>query len=235
MHFSSIHRLSRFKAVRWDVTFLIRFFFSSPFERKQVTLKNAPLSVAVKQVELNSNSGIFITLNPVGKGYGGRQRLPDNLQQLFRPVAMVQSDNELIATVLLQAEGFREARNLGRKLLSFFTLASELLSPQQHYDWGLRALKSVLQGCGDILRQDKLQNDQQDEVGLAVKALRLGTQSKLTFVDIPRFEALIADIFPATKPSTKSDVGLQEAFQEACQVLHLIPLETQHSTDILFK
>uniref|UniRef100_UPI00358EC9AE cytoplasmic dynein 2 heavy chain 1-like n=1 Tax=Myxine glutinosa TaxID=7769 RepID=UPI00358EC9AE len=181
------------------------------------------------EVELNSNSGIFITLNPAGKGYGGRQRLPDNLQQLFRPVAMVHSDNELIATVLLQAEGFREARDLGRKLLAFFTLASELLSPQQHYDWGLRALKSVLQGCGDLLRRDKLQNNQQgvNEVSLAVRALRLGTQSKLTFVDIPRFEALIADIFPAMKPATKSDAGLREAFQEACRLSHLIPLETQ--------
>lgn len=39
-------------------------------------------------VDLDLDAGIFITLNPAGKGYGGRQKLPDNLKQLFRPVAM---------------------------------------------------------------------------------------------------------------------------------------------------
>lgn len=50
-----------------------------------------------KQVEVNFNSGIFVTLNPAGKGYGGRSKLPDNLKQLFRPIAMSVPDNELIA------------------------------------------------------------------------------------------------------------------------------------------
>lgn len=52
-------------------------------------------------MSVNPNSGIFVTLNPAGKGYGGRSRLPDNLKQLFRPVAMSVPDNELIAEVLL--------------------------------------------------------------------------------------------------------------------------------------
>lgn len=46
---------------------------------------------------MNFNSGIFVTLNPAGKGYGGRSKLPDNLKQLFRPIAMSVPDNELIA------------------------------------------------------------------------------------------------------------------------------------------
>ena len=37
-----------------------------------------------KAVALDRNTGIFVTLNPAGKGYGGRSRLPDNLKQLFR-------------------------------------------------------------------------------------------------------------------------------------------------------
>jgi len=31
-------------------------------------------------IEVNKNSGIFVTLNPAGKGYGGRSKLPDNLK-----------------------------------------------------------------------------------------------------------------------------------------------------------
>lgn len=39
-------------------------------------------------------------MNPAGKGYGGRNKLPNNLKQLFRPVAMSKPDNELIAEVM---------------------------------------------------------------------------------------------------------------------------------------
>jgi dynein heavy chain 2 len=63
-----------------------------------------------KKLDVNFNSGIFVTLNPAGKGYGGRSKLPDNLKQLFRPVAMSVPDNELIAEVLLFAEGFSTAK-----------------------------------------------------------------------------------------------------------------------------
>jgi len=72
---------------------------------------------------MDHNSGIFITMNPAGKDYGGRQKLPDNLKQLFRPVAMTHPDNELIAEVILYSEGFKYAKTLGRKLVAIFNLA----------------------------------------------------------------------------------------------------------------
>eukprot|EP00351_Strombidinopsis_sp_SopsisLIS2011_P002778 CAMPEP_0116872112 /NCGR_PEP_ID=MMETSP0463-20121206/2774_1 /TAXON_ID=181622 /ORGANISM="Strombidinopsis sp, Strain SopsisLIS2011" /LENGTH=217 /DNA_ID=CAMNT_0004511831 /DNA_START=1305 /DNA_END=1959 /DNA_ORIENTATION=+ len=59
-----------------------------------------------RTVEVNKNAGIFVTLNPAGKGYGGRSKLPDNLKQLFRPVAMSAPDFELIAESTFISEGF---------------------------------------------------------------------------------------------------------------------------------
>lgn len=62
-------------------------------------------------------------MNPAGKGYGGRQKLPDNLKQLFRPVVMSHPDNELIAEVILYCESFNYAKSIGRKLVEVFDLS----------------------------------------------------------------------------------------------------------------
>jgi dynein heavy chain 2 len=123
----------------------------------QDALKNGASTLILldRNIEINPNSGIFVTLNPAGKGYGGRSKLPDNLKQLFRPVAMSKPNNELIAEVLLYSDGFKHANILARKLVALFNLSRELLTTQQHYDWGLRALKTVLKGCGTLLRNAK--------------------------------------------------------------------------------
>jgi dynein heavy chain len=68
---------------------------------------------------------------------------------------MVVPDFELIAEIMLVAEGFIEARVLARKFLTLYTLCKELLSKQDHYDWGLRAIKSVLVVAGTLKRGDK--------------------------------------------------------------------------------
>ena len=72
----------------------------------------------------------------------------------FRPCAMVVPDFELICEIMLVAEGFIEARLLARKFITLYTLCRELLSKQDHYDWGLRAIKSVLVVAGSLKRGD---------------------------------------------------------------------------------
>jgi dynein heavy chain 2 len=64
---------------------------------------------------------------------------------------MSKPDNELIAEVVLYSEGFMTAKELGRKMVSLFTVASQLLSAQQHYDWGLRAMKACLATGGSLI------------------------------------------------------------------------------------
>ena len=127
---------------------------------------NSEIELVGKNVKLNKNMGIFITTNP---NYAGRSQLPPNLTKLFRPMAMTRPDRELIAQVMLFSQGFRTAESLASKIVPFFNLCDEQLSPQPHYDFGLRALKAVLASAG-ILKRERLlasRNEGADAAGLS--------------------------------------------------------------------
>ena len=74
---------------------------------------------------------------------------------------MVVPDYELIAEIMLVAEGFINGRILAKKFLTLYTLCAELLSKQDHYDWGLRAIKSVLVVAGSLKRGDRGRPEEQ--------------------------------------------------------------------------
>jgi dynein heavy chain 2, cytosolic len=184
----------------------------------QDAIKNhiTPITLLNRSIDVDFNSGIFVTLNPAGKGYGGRSRLPDNLKALFRPVAMGAPDNELIAEVSLVTEGFTQSKDLASKIVSLFKLSRQLLSQQQHYDWGLRALKAVLNSGGRIIQSYKSQGQNvtpELENEILIKAVRVNTLSKLTFGDTNKFLALIGDVFPGIQSADISGGELEEAIK----------------------
>src|SRR4051812_26378491 len=111
--------------------------------------------------------------------YAGRTELPDNLKALFRPVVMVVPDLELICEIMLFSEGFTKAKMLAKKMTVLYQLAKEQLSGQNHYDFGLRALKSVLVRAGSLKRYAP----EKDEALVLVSALRDMNLPRLVFED----------------------------------------------------
>lgn len=100
------------------------------------------------------------------------------------------------------------------------------MSPQQHYDWGLRALKTVLKGGGALL-QPFLTKDERSESCLIVQALRLNTLSKLTFHDAQLFDALVKDVFPDVTFRDVVYERLESALKESCTESNLSVINAQ--------
>ncbi|CAM9109021.1 unnamed protein product [Choristocarpus tenellus] len=145
--------------------------------------------IRIKRVAGFATCGVFITMNP---GYAGRTELPDNLKALFRPVTMIVPDLLQICEIMLFSEGFEGAKVLAKKMTVLYKLSKEQLSKQFHYDFGLRALKSVLVMAGGLKRQYA----EMPEDLVLMRALRDSNMPKFVFEDVPLFKGLINDLFP---------------------------------------
>ncbi|XP_021916198.1 dynein heavy chain, cytoplasmic isoform X1 [Zootermopsis nevadensis] len=190
-----------------------------------------------KQVRVSTDMAIFITMNP---GYAGRSNLPDNLKKLFRSLAMTKPDRQLIAEVMLFSQGFRTAEKLACKIVPFFKLCDEQLSNQSHYDFGLRALKSVLVSAGNVKRDRimkikenmKMRGESNiDEASIAenlpeqeilIQSVCETMVPKLVAEDIPLLFSLLSDVFPNVNYTRAEMAGLKDQIRKVCQEAYLV-------------
>lgn len=174
-------------------------------------------------MRLVNTVGIFVTMNP---GYAGRSELPDNLKALFRPVTMVVPDLILICENMLMSEGFTLAKVLAKKMTVLYKLAREQLSKQYHYDFGLRALKSVLVMAGQLKRS----YSEMPEDLVLMRALRDMNMPKFVFDDVPLFHGLINDLFPGLKADRVGYEDLKEKIMNELEAKKFRP----ESDDVFF-
>ncbi|RAL65629.1 hypothetical protein DID88_005301 [Monilinia fructigena] len=158
-------------------------------------------------------STVLGDLDPIQRKrcYAGRSNLPDNLKKLFRSVAMSKPDKELIAEVM-----FCAAR----------------LSKQAHYDFGLRALKSVLVSSGGLKRarltnsEGNLGPEEEVEPQIIVQSLRETIAPKLIKSDVDIMRAIEAESFPGVEYVPASLDDLQNAIKSLAKEKNLVVNDT---------
>ncbi|KAK7206778.1 dynein heavy chain, N-terminal region 1-domain-containing protein [Myxozyma melibiosi] len=190
---------------------------SSQIQAIQLGLQKAKSSqqdtveILGKEFVINQDTGIFITMNP---GYSGRSNLPDNLKKLFRSVSMSRPDKELITEVVLYTQGFVEAKDLAVKIVPFFNLLAKRLTKQPHYDFGLRALKSVLASSGELKRRQALldgETDSTTESEVIIQSIHETIAPKLLEDDALELTRIEQEVFPGVeyKPEVLQEIQEQ--------------------------
>ncbi|XP_066905838.1 dynein axonemal heavy chain 6 isoform X4 [Halyomorpha halys] len=196
----------------------------SVIAQQLITIRNAKAAKQSRfmfegrEIKLIPQCATFITMNP---GYAGRTELPDNLKSVFRPFAMMVPDYALIAEVSLYSEGFESSRGLAQKMVNMYKLCSEQLSQQDHYDFGMRAVKSVLVMAGSLKRQ----NPTVREDIVLIRALRDSNLPKFLADDSVLFKGILNDLFPGVTLPEHDYGHFQKAMETVVKKRGLQPVQ----------
>lgn len=157
--------------------------------------------------------------------------MPDNLKTLFRSVAMVKPDSTLIAQVMLFSQGLESAHKLSSKVVELFRLCQTKIPSRRHYDFSLRALKTLLISAGSLKRK-LLEEDSFDgrdvaatETDVLVQITCNNILPKLVADDLIIFPEILSEVFPGASVKQMEDEKLKGCVQDICTVKCYVPGE----------
>ena len=163
------------------------------------------------------------------KGYAGRSNLPDNLKTLFRAVAMVKPDSRLISQVMLYSQGIVSAQQLSDKVVQLFKLCESQMSKQSHYDFSLRALKTLLISAGASKRREleNLGSTTDSDILSAETSVLIETACnnvlpKLVSDDVTVFASVLNEVFPGASLHKMEDETLKEELEKICKQMNYV-------------
>ncbi len=161
--------------------------------------------------------------------YAGRSNLPDNLKSLFRAVAMVKPDSGVISQVMLYSQGIVSAQQLSGKVVQLFKLCEARMSKQRHYDFSLRALKTLLISVGASKRKElgilESKTDEDilsTETSVLVQTACNNVLPTLVSDDVPVFADILVEVFPGASLYEMKDEQLTVEIESICKTLHYV-------------
>lgn len=123
------------------------------------------------------------------------------------------------------SDGFERANELAKKFIYLQNLMRQQFSKMEHYDFGLRSMKSVLRNAGSLRRD--LKNKERDEQLILLEAVRTMNESKLTSSDKMLFDELLKDLFKEKATvEQERDVILQSQVKKAFEDNNLVPVDS---------
>lgn len=175
--------------------------------------------------------GCFVTIDSAS---AGAEEISGMLHTQMRAISFIKPAFATIAQGLLAMHCFSQADLLGAKLARLFSMMQDHLSVQNHYDFSLRTLKSVVRYVFRLRQQIK----DFDETQVLCRGIAQFMYPKLVYEDVDIFMSLVYRLFNchprmAISDDTSISSNYEDPFYKPLKMLNSSDPEEIFQTEIL--